>query len=361
MGLTDTADRLIVRGGLTVPVVLALIGAAALAGAFVTGATQETAEPAEPVRPDPQPVNVQRVTGSVQTSAVVTNATALYDEGERLRDVPVYFYDSTPNVTFHVRTNVTGEGASPATLRTELTLVTLGTREGRVFFSDRETLAVGERRIDRGPAWVNTTVNASAIRRTVRERREAVGVAGQLDTTLRLNVSYRTDEYRGNLTAQAPFAVAGRSYRVDGPLNVSTTEQQLPETTPTAIPASEPPEGGGGFSFTSTVLGLLAVGLGALGLAAAVGARYRRLDHHAIRAEIARSRYDEWISRGEIPTKSEKEYIRTDTLEDLVDVAIDSGKRVIHDVELDAYAVVEGDLVYYYSPTEADVTDWFDL
>ncbi len=365
MSTADTADKLIVRGGLTVPVVLALIGAAALAGAFVTAATADQTEPStEPVRPEPEPVNVQSYTSRVETSANVTNGTALYDEGQRLENMPVYFFQSTPNLTFHVRTNGTRADGPPPTanVTSRLSLVLVGSREGQVFFESQRPLAVSRGELDGGPHWANTTVNVTAIRDDVREKRSAIGLAGRLRVELVLNVTYDSEAYEGQLAASTPLVLNQQSYRLGETLNASDTQQSMPEETPTPIPQTPADQrSAGGLALTTTTLGLAGGGLVMLLIAGAIGYRYRRIDHRAIRAEIARERYDEWISRGEIPTKTEKEYIRTDSLEDLVDVAIDSGKRVIHDVDLDAYAVVEGDLVYYYSPTESDVTDWFDL
>jgi hypothetical protein len=95
--------------------------------------------------------------------------------------------------------------------------------------------------------------------------------------------------------------------------------------------------------------------------AVAVLYRSRRIDPVAVRTDMDRSRYDEWISNGEIPTKTRKDYIRTDSLEDLVDVAIDSNSRVIYDRNLDAYATVEDNLIYYFVTDETEFTEWFDV
>jgi hypothetical protein len=368
MTLGQTLDRLIARGGLTIPIVLALIGAAALAGAFVTTATSPAEPSVDPV--EPEPVNVQSFSTGVDTSATVTNGTALYEEGEQLDDMPVYFFDSTPNVTFHVHTSATrADGPPPdATVTHRLALVIFGERDGQTFFESQRVVAAGKGQVTDGdPYWTNATVNVSAVRQDVREKRSAIGVAGRLHVRLILNVSYANSDYDGSLNTSTPLVVTDRSYWLDGTLDTSETEQTIPETTATPAPdadssgGSGADENDGGLSLSGSTIGLAGFGLLCLLAAGLVGYRYQQIDHRALRAEIARSRYDEWISRGEIPTKSEKEYIRTDSLEDLVDIAIDSSKRVIHDVELDAYAVVEGDLVYYYSPTQSDVTDWFDL
>jgi hypothetical protein len=75
---------------------------------------------------------------------------------------------------------------------------------------------------------------------------------------------------------------------------------------------------------------------------------------------VYRERYAEWISNGEFPTDTDKRYVTISSLEDLVDIAIDSNKRVIYDETLDAYGVADGDIVYYYGD-EGDIDSWLDM
>jgi len=43
------------------------------------------------------------------------------------------------------------------------------------------------------------------------------------------------------------------------------------------------------------------------------------------------------------------EYVSLDSLQDVVDVAIDTGQRVVYDDRRDVFAVISGEVVYYYS------------
>ncbi|WP_247731184.1 DUF5305 domain-containing protein [Halovivax limisalsi] len=66
-----------------------------------------------------------------------------------------------------------------------------------------------------------------------------------------------------------------------------------------------------------------------------------------------RAEYDEWVSRGRIPVgELEGPTIEVESLEDIVDVAIDSDRRVIEDPTAEAYYVADRGAVYVYEPAE---------
>lgn len=70
-------------------------------------------------------------------------------------------------------------------------------------------------------------------------------------------------------------------------------------------------------------------------------------------------RFSEWISTGTFP--SEREYEQTilvDDLEGLVDIAIDTNKRVIEDQQLGVSTVLDGDYVYLFVRPDSPARDW---
>jgi hypothetical protein len=73
----------------------------------------------------------------------------------------------------------------------------------------------------------------------------------------------------------------------------------------------------------------------------------------------ARQRFTEWITTGEFP--SEREYDETvlvDDLEGLVDVAIDTNKRVIEDTQLGVFTVLDDAYIYIYVQPDSAARDW---
>lgn len=93
----------------------------------------------------------------------------------------------------------------------------------------------------------------------------------------------------------------------------------------------------------------------------------RKLDYIVLTEEeeekinIYRSReqFSEWITTGEFP--SEREYEQTvlvNDLEGLVDVAIDTNKRVIEDKQLEVSTVLDDNYVYIYIHPDSPAKDW---
>lgn len=73
----------------------------------------------------------------------------------------------------------------------------------------------------------------------------------------------------------------------------------------------------------------------------------------------ARQKHDKWITEGEFPSNQDYEkIIRVNDLEGLVDVAIDTNKRVIEDEQLEVSTVLDGDYVYMYVHPGSSAGSW---
>lgn len=339
MSTANQLKQFVATQGHLVALVLVLVALAALGGAAMaytspttTTVTEETAQ--------------QRVSTGVSSSAVVTGNTTLYPAGSRLENMPVYLLPVSPELRLEVRTSVPSGQAVDVTQR--LTIVSRATREGEPFYTRQVPLINQSTRTSEGFVGSAATVNMSEFRNETQRTREQIGEVGSFDTRVELVVTYRTDRYQGELTAESPLVITDGAYWLG-----STLEASRQHSTTQTRQVTQPPA-------PSSYLGL--VGLALVALAGAGGALYgrRAFDVEALEAELVRTRYDEWISAGEFPTGTGKRYTSITTLEDLVDVAIDSNKRVLYDADLDIYAVVDGDLVYYYSPDPFDIDAWLD-
>lgn len=340
MAFEDRLELFVARRARPLVAVLAVVGIVCLAGAgyvFLTPTTQTVSEE----------TNVQTVESSVATSAVVTGASALYDEGETLQNKSAYFIPVSPRLSFHVRTSVPTD--QPVTVTQHLTMETVGLRDGSPFYRSEETLLEEERQVSDGSVSAVRSINVSAMRDELQTKRAETDGLGRFRVTLQLNVSYRTDSYEGTVSASAPFVISGDAYYLDG----AVTDERTHSTTVQrdVQRPSDPLEYGG----------LALLGLLSLALCGLVVRTEDRSDPEALRTSIAHSRHDEWISRGEFPTESDKQYIAIRTLEDLVDVAIDTNRRVIYDPDIDVYAVIDGSEIYYYSLDDLHAHTWLNL
>jgi hypothetical protein len=340
----STVDRpkyVLVEYGAVIAVVFALVGVAALAGAWTAAQPETTTEQV--------PVYEEGVSTTTDESAIVTGNTTLYDDGETLRNSPVYLFKASPNLTLAV--NTTLDADRPATVTHRLRLRYRAVREDTTFWQNTTTY-INESRTTNGTVSTTETLDVRSIRKRADQFASELGAAGDVTVDLLIDVSYDVREppqYSGSMTTSAPLVLNSGSYYVDGDLSASQTEQQMETRTTESSP--DP----------LSYLGLGVVGVLALAAAAGSVLVRRDIDAEAIRTRIYRNRYEEWISRGEIPTGTNKRYVRIDELEDIVDIGIDSNKRVIWNEEYDIYAVVDGDLVYYYTAGSAEIGDWLNV
>lgn len=330
----------VARYGILLAVGLAVLGVVASGGAYMTYSNP-------PVEEVSEQTNQQSFATEVQTVAVVENENALYEEGQELRDQPVYFLNATPALSMNIRTAVPSDQEVSVTHR--LVLELRGVRDGQSFYEERRVISADETQVSDGVTWTNTSTNMSAIRELVIEKRNTIGSVGTLEVSLGLQTSYESQKYSGTLEPTTGLVFSERAYWLSGQLSESESHSMQVTRRETGSPNM------------GVVLGLSVSGIVLIVGAGLLTIRSRGLSVETIETEVVRSQYDEWISKGEIPTKSGKDYLKTDSLEDLVDVAIDTSSRVIHDRQLDAYAVVQGELVYYYTPDDTGVDDWLEV
>lgn len=332
--------RLVASHGVPIAVVLVIVGLLAFAGAWST----YTAVSSETVS---EQVNQQTVATGLETRAVVTGNSSLYEQGEELRNLPVYFFEASPNLTLALETR------SPADERVTVTqsivLEFRATRDGEVFWSENRTLVRDSEQTREGVVRSSVSLDMPEIRSTVDDRRSEVSDVGVFHTDLLISVQYETQRYSGSFETATSLVMTGRAYWVAGDVAESRTHA---ETVTRTVSGERDPLTYGG-------LGLL--GLLSLAAAAAAALWHQRLDALAIETRLYRSNYEEWISDGEFPTGTSKKYVRINSLEDLVDIAIDSNKRVLYDEDFDLYAIIDADIIFYFSTDPESVDSWLDV
>jgi hypothetical protein len=319
-------------------ILIALLAFAAAGYVYITPTVTTVAEE----------TNQQRISADVETSTRVTGNTSLYEPGQRLSNMPVYFFRASPNLTLHVETAASPTGNLTTTQR--LVLVTEATRNQQTFYSANRTLVDQTTETTDGRVVSNQTINVSEIRKELQIKRSETSGIGTFQTVLRLNVTYQTTDYQGTVTARAPLEITSNAYWVGEALRGNRSHSTTVQRTVT-----EPPD-------PVTYGGLSVAGF--LGFVSAAGVIYlrRTTDVEVIQTRLQHSRHNEWISHGEFPTAArEKDYISIDSLDDLVDIAIDSNKRVIYDRSIDSYAVIDGSEIYFYSTDEFSTAPWLDM
>ena len=331
---------------------LILVGAVAFASAGVAIASE----------PEPRTVDVRTdsmtVNTTLSTEATVTGNTSLYAQDEVLTDMPVYFRSATPEVRLIAVTKTPTDRTVSVTQQIVLDLS--ATRNGEVFWRDSRTLTVEKHTVTNGTAQTEVTLDVQKLARE--ELADVTAEAGDVGT-IRAQVStvamYETDRYSGQTTAETPLSVTDRVYELETPqqdtqTNVTTTQQVVAGGN-----AARGPFGPLG-RVSPNDIGAALGGVVAVGLALGIWLTRKRIgDFDAFRRHYERVQYVEWISQGSVPAAGQYVRIPVDSLLDVVDIAIDSEKRVIHDTAKEIYAVVDGNVIYEYRDDDNEHTGEF--
>jgi hypothetical protein len=296
-------------------------------------------------------------------SAVVSNTSIVFDRGQRLSERELYFTRISPVLDGQYRLSHSGD-ADAATGRVDLRLVLQATEEVDTEDGETETVTywrqidpLASEEIERLPPGethiVQFETNATELTNRLDRIEEDLGaspgtreIVVVADTTFEAEVEGErfTDERTDRLRLEPD----GGTYSVDSEVDSS---EPYEATATVEVPVEHAPaELYGGPALV--VLGLLgALGVGGLthrGAFAVSPAERRRLTF-----QRAREDYDEWISRGALPDESADRVIELDSLEDVVNTAIDSDRRVVERVEpTPRYATVVDDIEYRFDPPD---------
>jgi len=315
-----------------------------------------------------QPGASATYTGEFTHEATVERSNPLFPRGTTLSDRRVYFSRVTPTLDGAFTYRYTATGSGNVTVDGTLTLVIAAVdsgdeasaveywRETRELAAERVTLSPGE------SLTLAFSENVTQLHNESERLDEAVGgTPGTIET--RLVADIETDgQVNGRQVArdqqyELGISSDGSIYRVADPGPVANTTQQTRTTEVESTPG--PLRRGGGPILVLVGLG----GAGALGVA-----RYRgtlALDERErayLTYERARAEFDDWITRARVPEAAlDGAVVEVETLEGLVDIAIDSDRRVIED-GAGEYVVAVEDLVYRYgAPPEPGPSSWSPL
>lgn len=334
--------------GSVVGAVLIVLGVAAIAA----GGYVYMNPPVEEI--PPQETDVQSFELSVEHSAEITERTPLYEPGTTIENQPVYFINGTSDLRLEAIANVPDDRA--VNVSQTVILYREITFQDTTFWDEQEVLAADQAIVEDGQLRTEADLGIPSVAARTSEIQEITANVGSVSTGIRMRTTYEAESvegerYDGELLADSEIEITDRAYWFEEELSDSQAHSQTTQGTV----QEQPPE-------LSVVagLGLLGIVLIIGGAAFAVWSS-RSVDVRKLEEEVYRARYDEWISEGDFPTGASKQYVYINSLEDLVDIAIDSGKRVIHDPELEAYGVIDGDLVYYHASDPMTIDSWVNF
>ncbi len=283
--------------------------------------------------------DTKTVESTVFTRAAVTGETDLYRHGATLENQPVYLEDAVPNLTLLLRTRLPSPAGGDVDQRVEL--VYTATRDGDTFWKRTERL---RGRTTREGRTVVTRTDLAAADALAREKRYQAefGDAATVSLGVRITVDYTLDGYEGTLTETYAVESGGGWYSI--PSETASNTHSTPVTRTVELPVRQTP-----LVLASGVGGVVLLGAG-VAVAVVYYRRLRSVSPAEFEPAIHRQRYEDWISRGTVPEGRTGTVIEMESLEELVDVAIDTGERVIYDEAHGNYTVLRHPVAYRYVP-----------
>lgn len=289
-------------------------------------------------------------------STTVERVNPLYDVGETVGNSPVYYTEVMPelNGTYTFEYTATGEGSLDVVTGVEMVTRETGD-DDVVYWSQTESLVEAEETdVSPGqPVRTEFTVDVPEVERRIEAVRSGLGAeVGSEDvqlvftTTVEGEVNGEDVNYREQNRAQVE--INENTYTVD------TGEEGIQgesfETTQLVKVESESSGSSGSKKAVSPLLFLVSLGL----LAGLIEAKRRDVIAPTERELIAleRQEFDDWISTGTISddvlSNGKRSVVRVDSIECVVDIAIDIGGRVIEDDDREVLSVIDEDVVYVY-------------
>jgi hypothetical protein len=336
-----------------VAVLLLLAGSGAYV-AYTAHATTET-------------VTEERVTATWTTSsefehnATVQRDSVVFEEGETLEGRAVYFSSLSPELegTYTFRQGGSDPGPATASLNLSLVLRSVG-GEGVEYWRVTDTLAtVEDPSLEAGePLTAGFSVNVTETVLRIEEIERDLGASPgetQILVTAETDVEGEVgdEEFNETRTESLRVELGSGTYSVGVNVGGQNTERATETFETTVEPSPLSAYGSVVLAFVSSV-GLIGVLVGRrLGAFELPPETIERLEF-----ESQRDGLDEWISRGSMSGEKAETVMRLESLEGLVDVAIDSNRRV---TELDdgRYVVIVDGVRYVYEPgfDESDVSE----
>jgi hypothetical protein len=295
-------------------------------------------------------------TGEYTHQATVTRGTAVFENGTVLRNQPGYIETIAPtlNGTFQYTYDATAGGDVRAEVTTALVLRSVAEEANFEYWREEDLLTTEtvEGLQPGDTATVPFSFNVTAVRQRIAAIQEQLGTTlGTTEITVESRVQLTGERNGQQVSQQRNYAMSVTTnegtYNVDNDA-VQHSGQQLGRETRTAtygtLRASIPPA-----VLVVALLACVVIGV----------ARYREtlalseVEQSWLSYCQDRSEFDEWISPGELSESSLPDR-RVDlaTLGGLVDLAIDSNRRVIEDDSRGLCAVLVEDVAYVYERPE---------
>lgn len=336
---------------LAVALVLGLVGGYVAYGAYATDTT----------RTETRQVASWESTGEFTHSATVVNDTAVYDEGDVLRNRTSYFRQLTPRLNGSFAYTYAASGgdlsvnATTVLVLRSATAADEGGEQGQATEYWRLESVLGSRQVDglspgdrlRVPFSVNVSAAAARLDRVDEQFGTTPGEKQvHVETRLSLSGTRNGQQVDRTRTYRLSVGLGNGIYEVT---DAGPTADSGEQTERVTVPVDPGPLRAYGGPLLAVVSLVAALGLGVARVRGTLSVSERERDWLAYRN--TRAEFDEWITVASLPDADHRgAAIEVATLEGLVDVAIDTDQRVLEDRTSGLLVVYGEDRTYTYAP-----------
>ena len=291
-------------------------------------------------------------------SALVVNDSLPFARGERVENRPIYYTTISDDLDITYRYEHTAD--AELAVSTDVRLRFRSTDGEEVFWEVTEPLASGgpQSVSGEGNHTVDASVNIATVSDTIGEIETQLGTRGAVEIAVIAdsNVEGEVDSETVSRTHESSMTlgVSGNTFRV---LDTETASESHQRTETVEVP-QEP-------SLFELFGSLLAFSASLTALGTLVFVRQRgyialsKEERELLTLSQQEQEFSEWITTGTFPAERDYEAtILVDDLEGLVDVAIDTNKRVIKDEQLGVATVLDSDYAYIYVRPDSPAGDW---
>lgn len=334
---------------ITAALVFALFGGWLTYGTYVASGTYT----------EQQVVSSWESTTDISHGVIVQNPNPVFPEGQYLRNRSLYYTNVSERLLGHFTYGF--DATDNGTLSVNVTLYVVHTATSNdgdtTFWRDSRLLATRNQTLESGEqAQVPYTINITEEARRISRIQNSLGAAvGSTQSLLRATV-----EVSGTVNGKPVETTEQHTLSFHPGEHVFRVDQSGPTTeTRTTMQPVQKERSPGGLRRILSPLIVLSSSLVLVGMVWFDRRGHLKTKSQSLvraRFEHEREKYDDWITEGTVPKRvRDVPTVEVNTLEGLVDVAIDTENRVIQDG--DTYVVRNGGVLYRYeSPTAGQIS-----
>lgn len=279
------------------------------------------------------PETVHTVDIIYSESATVTENTSLYDEGDIIENNALYPLTAT-DITIQI--TPVEDNATVESIESEFVYQGVLRSDTSNLLWSRDSEKAEFTQTDDG---VEVTLPMDEIAETENRYERVYESDALVRPTLKTTISYTYEDQDTNETMNAEYVSTGLVQFTQSGYQITYENTRNSLST-----------GGSQPTQVSDIPLILVVVTGLLSGAGLIMAyRSRTISAEEVEDEIKQQRYNEWITDVESFQNTTTEIIMCKSLDDLVQLGIDSGKRPIHVEQTDEYFVIDNTTIYGFS------------